>query len=104
MLVWDVQICRSSCLTPSGCEVLRKVAKVLHMQQCLVPGLKISSQATEDFILDDYKGASPGRNKVSSLTEPSVPTKGKILVDALLSLQLARFGDVLLNICSILCC
>jgi hypothetical protein len=55
MLVWDAQICRSSCLTLSGCEVFRKVAKVLHMRQCLVPGLKISSQATEDLILEDLQ-------------------------------------------------
>jgi hypothetical protein len=29
-----------------------------------------TSQATEDLGLGDYKSASPGRNKVSFLTEP----------------------------------
>jgi hypothetical protein len=104
MLTWEVQFCKSSCITSHGCEVFRGIVEVLHMRQCLVSGLKISSQATEDLILDDCKGASPWRNKVNSLTEPLVSTKGKILVYTLLSLQLARFGDVLLNICSILCC
>jgi hypothetical protein len=99
-----MQILNVLLLTSHGCEVFRKVGEVLHMRQCLVPGLKISSQATEDLILDDCKGASPWRNKVNSLTEPLVSNKGKILVSTLLSLQLARFGDVLLNICSILCC
>jgi hypothetical protein len=59
--------------------------------------LKISSQASENLILDDCKGASPGRNKVSSLTEPFVSTKSKIFVNILLPLQLERFEDVLLK-------
>jgi hypothetical protein len=100
----EVRICRSPWISSHGCEVFRGIVEVLLRRQCLVSGLKISSQATENLVLDDCKGASPGRNKVSFLTEPLVSTKGKIFVDTLLSLQLARFEDVLLNICSILCC
>jgi hypothetical protein len=72
-----MQILNVLLLTSHGCEVFGKVGEVLHMRQCLVPGLKVSSQATESLILDDCNGASPGRNKVSSLTEPLVSTKAK---------------------------
>jgi hypothetical protein len=60
-------------------------------------GLKIYSQATEYLVLGDCKSASPGRNKVSSLTKPLVSTKSKIFVNILLPLQLERFEDVLLK-------
>jgi hypothetical protein len=43
-----------------------------------------TSQATKYLVLDDYKGASPGRIKVSILTEPLVRTKGKIFVHTIL--------------------
>jgi hypothetical protein len=62
-----------------------------------MPGLKISSQATKNLVLDDCKGASPGRNKVSSLTKLLVLTKRKIFVNIFLPLQLERFEDVLLK-------
>jgi hypothetical protein len=104
MQSWEVRIYMSSCLTSHWCEVFGRVIEVLHMWQCLVIGLKISSQAIEYLVLGDCKSASPGRSKVKFLTEPLASTKGKIFVDTLLSLQLARFEDVLLNICSILCC
>jgi hypothetical protein len=97
MMIWKVQILKVFLLTSHGCEVFGKVGEALHMRQCLVPGLKVSSQATESLILDDCKGASPGRNKVSSLTEPLVSTKSKIFVNILLPLQLERFEDVLLK-------
>jgi hypothetical protein len=35
-----------------------------------VPGLKISSQATENLVLDDCKSVCPRKNKLSFLTEP----------------------------------
>jgi hypothetical protein len=57
--------------------------------------LKISSQATENLVLDDCKGASPGRNKVSSLTKLLVLTKSKIFFNILVPLQLERFEDAL---------
>jgi hypothetical protein len=41
-------------------------------------GLKIYSQATEDLILDNCKGASPGRIKVIFLTKSLITTKDKI--------------------------
>jgi hypothetical protein len=103
MLISEVQICRSSWISSHGCEVFREIVDALHIWQCLVPGLNISSQATEYLVLGDCKGASPGRNKVSPLIEPLVSTKGKIFVNVLLCLQLERFEDYLLNICSILC-
>jgi hypothetical protein len=84
-------------LTSHGSEVFGKVVKVLHVRQCIVSGLKISSQAAENLILDDSLGASLGRNKVSSLTEPLVSTKSNIFVNILLPLQLERFEDVLLK-------
>jgi hypothetical protein len=65
--------------------------------QCLVTGLKISSQAIEYLVPGDCNSANPGRNKVNFSTEPLVSTKGKILVYNLLSLQLGRFEDVLLK-------
>jgi hypothetical protein len=92
-----VRSCKSPCITSHGCEVFRGIAEVLHMWQCLVIGLKISSQAIESLILDDCKSASPGRNKVKFLTEPLVSSKGKIFVNILLPLQLERFEDVLLK-------
>jgi hypothetical protein len=91
------RFCRSSCITSHGCEVFRGIDEVLHIWQCLMPGLKISSQATASLVLDDCKSASPGRNKVTSSTEPVVSTKGKIFVNILLPLQLQRFEDVLLK-------
>jgi hypothetical protein len=67
-----VQSCKSPCITSHGCEVFRGIVEVLHMWQCLVTGLKISSQAIKYLVLGDCKSASPGRNKVSILTEPLV--------------------------------
>jgi hypothetical protein len=43
-----------------------------------VTGLKISSQAAEDLILDECKSANLRRNKVSFSTESLVTTKGII--------------------------
>jgi hypothetical protein len=85
-LSWGVQTHRPSCLTSLECEVFRRVIEVLHMWQCLLTGLKISSQAIEYLVLGDCKSASPGRNKVNFSTEPLVSTKGKILVYNLLLL------------------
>jgi hypothetical protein len=85
-LSWGVQICRSSCLASHWCEVFGRVIEVLPMWQCLLTDLKISSQAIEDLVLGDCKSASPGRNKVSFLTEPLASTKGKTFVHTLLPL------------------
>jgi hypothetical protein len=65
---------------------------------------KISSQVTENLVLDDCKDASLARNKGSFLTEPLVSTKDKVTANTLLSLRLGGFEDVLMNICSILFC
>jgi hypothetical protein len=56
-----------------------------------------TSQVTKYLVLDDCKSASPGRIKVSILTEPLVSTKGEIFDNILLPLQLERFEDVLLK-------
>jgi hypothetical protein len=81
-----VQTHRPSCLTSLECEVFGKVVEFLDMRQCLMPGLKFSSQTIEYLVLGDYKSVSLGRNKVSFLTEPLVSTKGKIFGNTLLSL------------------
>jgi hypothetical protein len=86
MLTWEVQFCKSSGIPSHGCEVFRRVIEFLHMWQCLLTGLIISSQAIEYLVLGDCKSASPGRNKVNFSTELLVSTKGKILVYNLLSL------------------
>jgi hypothetical protein len=104
MLTWEVQFCESSCITSHGCEVFRGIAEVCPWWHTCPTNLINTSQATKYLVLGDCKSASPGRNKVSSLTEPLVSTKGEIFVDTLLSLQLARFEYVLLNIFSNLCC
>jgi hypothetical protein len=96
-LSWGVQICRSSCLASHWCEVFGRVIEVLHTWKCLLTDLEISSQAIEYLVLGDCKSVSPGRNKVSVLSEPLVRTKGKTFVRILLPSQLDRFGDVLLK-------
>jgi hypothetical protein len=73
------------------------IAEVRHWWHTRLPNLTNTSQATENLVLGNCKGASPGRNRVSSLTEPLVSTKGKIFVIILLPLQLERFEDVLLK-------
>jgi hypothetical protein len=93
--VGEVQIFRPSHLASHGCEVFIRVIEVLHMWQCLMTGLKISSQAIESLVLGDCKSASPGSNKVSSLTKLLVLNKSKIFVNILLPLQLERFEDAL---------
>jgi hypothetical protein len=104
MLTWGVQFCKSSCITSHGSEVFRGIAKVCYWWYTRPTNLINTSQATKYLVLGDCKSASPGRKKkVSSLTEPLVSTKGKIFADTLLSLKLARFENVLLNIYSILC-
>jgi hypothetical protein len=67
------------------------------MWQCLMTGLKISSQAIEYLVLGDCKSASLGRNEVKFLTEPLVSSKGKIFFNTFRPLQLERFEDVLLK-------
>jgi hypothetical protein len=84
MSIWQAHVCRSSWISSQGCEVFRGIIEVPHVWQCLVPGLKISSQETESLVLDDCKSACPRRNKISFLTEPLVWTKGKIFVHTLL--------------------
>jgi hypothetical protein len=86
MLTWEVQFCRPFCITSHGCEVFRRVIEVLHLWQCLMTCVKLSSQAVEYLVLGDFKSVSPGRNKVSFLTESLVSTKGKIFGSTLLSL------------------
>jgi hypothetical protein len=103
MLTWEVQLCKSSHITSHGCEVFRGIAEVYHWWHTRPTNLINTSQATKYLVLGDCKSASPGRNKVSSLTEPLVSTKGKILIATLLSLRLERFQEVLLSICSTLC-
>jgi hypothetical protein len=97
MMIWKVQILKVFLLTSHSCEVFGKVGEVLHMRQCLMPGLNISSQATESLILDDCKSASPRRNKVSSSAEPFDVNQSKIFVNVLLPLQLEKFEDILLK-------
>jgi hypothetical protein len=81
MLTWEVQFCKSSCITSHGCEVFRGIAEVCHGWHTHPINLINTSQATKYLVLGDCKSASPGRNKVIFLVEPLVSTKGKILVD-----------------------
>jgi hypothetical protein len=97
MLTWEVHCCKSSCNTSHGCEIFRGIAEVLHWWHTRLTDLINTSQATKYLVLDDCKSASPGRIKVSILTEPLVSTKGEIFVNILLPLQLERFEDVLLK-------
>jgi hypothetical protein len=69
-LTWEVQFCKSSCITSHGCEVFRGIAEVCHWWHTRPTNLISTSQATKYLILGDCKGASPGRNKVNFLTEP----------------------------------
>jgi hypothetical protein len=103
MLTWEVQFCKSSCITSHGCELFRGIAEVCHWWHTRPTNLINTSQATKYLLLGDCKSASPGRNKVSFLTEQLVSTKGKIPVYTFIPLQVERFEDVLLNICPILC-
>jgi hypothetical protein len=84
MLTWEVQFCKSSCITSHGCEVFRGIAEGLHWWHTRLTNLINTSQATKYLVLGDCKSARPGRNKVSILTEPLVWTKGKIFVHTLL--------------------
>jgi hypothetical protein len=97
MLTWEVQCYKSSCTTSHGCEVFRGIAEVHHWWHTRPADLINTSQATKYLVLGDCKSTSPGRNKVSFLTEQLVSTKGKIFVNILLPLQLERFEDVLLK-------
>jgi hypothetical protein len=97
MLTWEVQFCKSSCITSHGCEVFRGITEVCHWWHTRATNLINTSQATKYLVLGDCKSASPGRNKVSFLTEQLVSTKRKIFVNILLPLQLERFEDVLLK-------
>jgi hypothetical protein len=84
-LTWEVQFCKSSCITSHGCEVFRGIAEVCHWWHTRPTNLINTSQATKYLVLGDCKSLSPGRNKVSFLTEQLVSTKGKILVHAFIS-------------------
>jgi hypothetical protein len=97
MLTWEVQFCKSSCITSHGCEIFRGIAEVCHWWHTRPTNLINTSQATKYLVLGDCKSASPGRNKVSFLTEQLVSTKGKIFVNILLPLRLEMFEDVLLK-------
>jgi hypothetical protein len=72
MLTWEVQFCNSSCITSHGSEVFRGIAEVCHWSHTRPIDLINTSQATKYLVLGDCKSASPGRNKVSILTEPLV--------------------------------
>jgi hypothetical protein len=85
VLTWVVQFCKSSCITSHGCEVFRGIGKVRHWWHTRSTNLINASQSTKYLVLGDCKSASPGRNKVSFLTEQLVSTKGKYL-STLLSL------------------
>jgi hypothetical protein len=104
MLTREVQFCESSCITSHGYEAFRGVAEVCPWWHTCPTNLINTSQATKYLVFGDYKSASPGRNKVSFLTEQLGSTKGRIFVNTLLSLQLVRFEYVLLNSCSIMSC
>jgi hypothetical protein len=72
MFTWEVQFCKSSCITSHGCEVFRGIAEVCHWWPTRPANLINTSQTTKYLVLGDCKSASPGRNKVSILTEPLV--------------------------------
>jgi hypothetical protein len=86
MRSWEVQIFRPSCITSHAWEVFRAIAEVCRRWHTRPTNLVNISQANKYLVLGDCKSASPGRNKVSFLTEPLVSTKGKIFGSTLLSL------------------
>jgi hypothetical protein len=103
MLTWEVQFCKSSYITSHSCEVFRGIAEECHWWHTRLTNLINTSQATKYLVLGDCKSVSPGRNKVSFLTEQLVTTISKIFIATLLSLWLDRFEEVFLNICSTWC-
>jgi hypothetical protein len=58
---------------------------VRHLCHIHMTNLTNTSQEIEYLVLSDCKSASPGGNNVNFSTEPLVSTKGKILVNTLLS-------------------
>jgi hypothetical protein len=104
MQSWEVQIYWSSCPASHWRGIFGRVIEVLHIWQCLLTGLKFSSQAIQYLVLGDFKSVSPGRNKVNFLTEQLVSTKREIFVNILLPLRLERFWRCPSKVCSILCC
>jgi hypothetical protein len=75
MLTWEVQFCKSSWISSHGGEVFRGIVEECHWWHTRPTNLKNTSQATKYLVLGDYKSASPGRNKVSFLTEQLVSNK-----------------------------
>jgi hypothetical protein len=60
MLTWEVQFCKSSCITSHGGEVFRGIAEVCHWWHTRPTDLINTSQATKYLVLGDCKSASPG--------------------------------------------
>jgi hypothetical protein len=85
MLIWEVQSCWSSWISSHGGGVFKGIVDVWHSCHIHVTNLTNTSQEIEYLVLGNCKSASPGRNKVNFSIEPLVSTKGKILVNALLS-------------------
>jgi hypothetical protein len=57
MLTWEVQFCKSSCITSHGCEVVRGIAEVCHWWHTCPTDLINTSQATKYLVLGDCKCA-----------------------------------------------
>jgi hypothetical protein len=83
VLTWEVQFCKSSCITSHGCEVFRWIVEVHHLWHIRLTNLTNTSQATEYLVLGDFKSASPRRNKVSSMIEPFRINQRRIILTLL---------------------
>jgi hypothetical protein len=75
MMIWEVPICRPSRISTCTSGVFRGITEVCHWWHIWLTNLTNTSQATEYFALDDCKGASPGRNKVSLSTKSLIIIK-----------------------------
>jgi hypothetical protein len=104
MLTWKVQFCKSSWIPSHGGEVFRGIDEVLHMQKCLVTSLKILVKQLSTWSLVTAKVRVQGGTRSIPWHGRWCQPKEKYSSTLFISLQLERFEDVLLNICSTLCC
>jgi hypothetical protein len=63
MSTWEVQFCKSPCITSPGCEVVRGIAEGCHWWHTRPTNLINTSQATKYLVLGDCKSASPGEEQ-----------------------------------------
>jgi hypothetical protein len=65
MLTWEVQFCKSSCITPHGGEVFRGIAEECHWWHTRPTNLINTSQATRYFVgTPDYPSGIPDMHTI----------------------------------------